>query len=154
MTKENIINSDKYMRSISPFTDEFGVRSEDPIGKRVSVVLSLLSETLSPLQDGCLNHGLCRILWEGRSQLERDYEKIKDGCFIPGGIECVHRMRLTINDMCFLLRQGRCDEDEVLEARRETLLGVARELDKDLRQASQGVVPLRQIVPREVAIAS
>ena len=154
MTKERVVDEETYMRTIVPFNDDFGVRSEDPIGKRVSVVLSLLSETLSPLQDGFLNHGLCRVLWSGRKQLETDYDRIKDGCFVPGGIECVHRMRLVLNDVCFLLRQAKCGENEELEARRDTLIDIARELEKDLFQASRGVVPLRQIVPREVAIAS
>ena len=154
MTTEKVLDADTYKRTFAPFSDDFGVRSEDPVGKRVSVVLSLLSETLSPMQDGCLGHALCRLLWEGRSQLEEDYEKIKNGCFVPGGIECVHRMRLTLNDMCFLLQQGKCEGDEVLKARRDTLVGVARELGRDLRQSSEGVVPLRQIVPREVAVAS
>ena len=63
-------------------------------------------------------------------------------------------MRLTLNDMCFLLRQGRCDGDVELEARRNALLDVARELSNDLRQATQGVVPLRKILPSEVAVAS
>ena len=154
MTKENVLDAETYQRTVLPFTDDFGVRSEDPVGKRVAVVLSLLSETLSPLQDGSLNHGLCRVLWEGRTQLEKDYERIKDGCFVPGGVECVHRMRLTLNDMCFLLRQGKCGHDDTLEARRDTLLDVARELGNDLRLATKGVVPLRKIAPREDAIAS
>ena len=153
MTKENVLDAETYRRAVVPFTDDFGVRSEDPIGKRVAVVLSLLSETVCNLQNGNLNHGLCRILWEGRSSLEADYEKIKDGCFVPGGIECVHRMRLTLNDVCFLLRQGKCDEDKELEAQRDALLDVARELGNDLRQANEGVVPLRKILPREAAIA-
>ena len=73
MTKESVLDAETYRRAVLPFTDDFGVRSEDPIGKRVAVVLSLLSETLSMLQDGNLNHGLSRILWQGRSQLEADY---------------------------------------------------------------------------------
>ena len=153
MRNERVIEIESHLRKAPPFVDDFGVTVTDPISGGVAALLDFLTEAISLFQYDRLNRSLCRMLWAGRSQLEADYHTIKNGCFVPGGIESAHRMRITLTEIRVLLRQGDCGGDEVLAARRDTVMMSARELDRDLCQALRSAVPLRRIGAHRLEMA-